>query len=399
MYSLGRREVGILHNVALLGMNDHRSSYDGGDGPSRRGFRGGENAGRSSSHHHQHPPPEEGSIFEGTIQRIQPYGAFCSFGPFVGRDPQRQRRAWQGLIHISQLSDTRVEKVEDVVDVDDAIWIKVLEVEKQDGRHRIKLSMKDVSQDGRGQDLGKEREAKEQVTTQLQTNLNSMIGMGVALDPMERIVLKNSGGYGNKNSAASTKTTFRGGYTLVGDDEGEPEPDPPSAVAETTNKVVPMGRGRGATLPAWMTSNDGPVGASSDRKSTSDDRSDADKYRDDSDDDDRSRKRSRDRKRHKKKSRHKHKHRKRSRHYSDDEDDDESLGSSHSGHGRKYDDEKRHRKRHKSSRKSHKRRKSSSRKKDKKRRKESRHYKNDESSHDDASISDSGSSYSSRGVK
>ncbi len=380
-------------------MDDHRSSYDGGDGPSRRGFRGGETARRSSSHHHQpHPPPEEGSIFEGTIQRIQPYGAFCSFGPFVGRDPQRQRRAWQGLIHISQLSDTRVEKVEDVVDVDDAIWIKVLEVEKQDTRYRIKLSMKDVSQDGTGQDLGKEREAKEQVTTQLQTNLNSMIGMGVALDPMERIVLKNSGRYGNKNSASSAKTTFRGGYTLVGDDEGEPEPDPPSAVAETTNRVVPMGRGRGATLPAWMTSNDGPVGASPGGKNASDDKSDTDKYRDGSDDDDGSRKRSRDRKRHKKKSRHKHKHRKRSRDYSDDDndDDDESRGSSHSGYGRKYDDEKRHHKRHKSSRKSHKRRKSSSKKKDKKRRKPSRRYKSDESSHGDASISDSNSSYSSR---
>ena len=362
-------------------MNDRRSNYDGGDGPSRRGFRAGENASRSSSHHHQHPPPEEGSIFEGTIQRIQPYGAFCSFGPFVGRDPQRQRRAWQGLIHISQLSDTRVEKVEDVVDIDDEIWIKVLEVEKQDNRYRIKLSMKDVSQDGRGQDLGKEREAKEQVTTQLQTNLNSMIGMGVALDPMERIVLKNSG---NKNSGSSTTTTFRGGYTLVGDDEGEPEPGPSSTVAETTNRVVPMGRGRGATLPAWMTSKDGPVGASSGGRKDSDDKSDTDRYRDDSDDDDRSRKRSRDRKRHKKKSRHKHKHRKRSRDYSDD--DNESSGSSH------YDDERRHRKRHRSSRKSHKRRKSSSKKKDKKRRKTSRRYESDESS----MSGESGSSYSSR---
>eukprot|EP00531_Pseudo-nitzschia_arenysensis_P020668 CAMPEP_0116155662 /NCGR_PEP_ID=MMETSP0329-20121206/22429_1 /TAXON_ID=697910 /ORGANISM="Pseudo-nitzschia arenysensis, Strain B593" /LENGTH=246 /DNA_ID=CAMNT_0003652715 /DNA_START=60 /DNA_END=797 /DNA_ORIENTATION=+ len=246
-------------------MNEHRRNHNGGDFADRRGFRG---ADRSPSH----PPPEEGSIWEGRIQRIQPYGAFCSFGPLMGRDsrgqqqdPQRQRRAWQGLIHISQLTETRVEKVEDVVDVDDTIWIKILEVEKQQNhgsdqhstsaRYRIKLSMKDVSQDGTGQDLGREREAKEQVTTQLQTNLNSMIGMGVALDPMERIVLKDAGNYGvGKGNSSSTKTTFRGGYTLVGDDEGEPEPEPSTAATDTTNnsyRTVPMGRGRGATLPAW----------------------------------------------------------------------------------------------------------------------------------------------------
>merc|ERR1712085_38976 len=112
------------------------------------------------------------------------------------------------------------EKVEDVVDVDDSVWVKVLEVERQDNdgkvqqhvqnRYRIKLSMKEVSQDGKGQDLGQEREAKAQITTQLKTNLNSMIGMGVAIDPMERLVLKGvNRNYSSMDNgiAASTKTT------------------------------------------------------------------------------------------------------------------------------------------------------------------------------------------------
>ena len=393
-------------------MNERHGHHNGGDFAPRRDFR---RADRSPSH----PPPEEGSIWEGKIQRIQPYGAFCSFGPLMDRE--RQRRAWQGLIHISQLLETRVEKVEDVVDVDDTVWVKILEVEKQppsdqhtNARFRIKLSMKEVSQDGTGQDLGREREAKEQVTTQLQTNLNSMIGMGVALDPMERLVLKNSGNYGGgKDNASSKKATFRGGYTLVGDDEGEPEPEPSTAATDTTNnsyRTAPMGRGRGATLPAWMTSSEGPVGASSNqarsrspgRKVASDDKADRDKYRDYSDDDDRSRKRKKekreDRKRHKKKS--KHRRHKRSHDYSDDESSDSSL----SGLRRRYDDddERRHRKRYKSSRRHGRKdnRKSSSKRKDKKKRKRSRHEdkqeKDDRRSRDDASISDSYSSYSSR---
>jgi predicted RNA-binding protein with RPS1 domain len=401
-------------------MNDRCYNNDG------RRFHGGD---RSFSH----PPPAPGAIWEGQIQRIQPYGAFCSFGPL---QQHRERRAWQGLIHISQLSETRVEKVDDVVDVDDNVWVKVLEVEKQDPvdynrdndqsqhaqpRYRIKLSMKDVSQDGTGEDLGREREAKEQITTQLETNLNSMIGMGVALDPMERLVLKkNSYGSGSNNknrNIASSKTTFRGGYTLVDDDEGEPKPDTSTAVTVKTNSAVrtaPMGRGRGATLPAWMTSTEGPVGASSDPKKSQVPRGknasdneidDDDKYRDHSDDDDdcsrqrsslKNEKKKKDRKRRKKKSRHRDRRR--------DDRDGKSSDTSDSENSRIYDSERRHHKRRKSSgsggshrRKDH--RNVSSKKRDKKKRKLSRHRDNHEKDNDrdyKRSESDSNSSSSSR---
>jgi len=209
------------------------------------------------------PPPTVGEIWDGEIVRIESYGAFCSFG---GQHHKRQRRAWQGLVHISQLSESRVEKVEDVVDRGDNVWVKVLEVERQEpanSRYRIKLSMKDVSQDGNKLDLQQLRDQKEQVKNQLETNLNSMIGMGVAIDPMERLVLKND----SRNT-----NTFRGGYTLVGDDEGEPESQNHTINTTNTNatdsntvRTAPMGRGRGATLPAWMTTttsmnNEGPTG-------------------------------------------------------------------------------------------------------------------------------------------
>ena len=139
------------------------------------------------------PPPMVDEIWEGEIARIESYGAFVSFGRQL-QQQQRERRAWQGLVHISQLTESRVEKVEDVVEKGDNVWVKVLEVEKQESstggannnnnpRYRIKLSMKDVSQDGTKEDLKQLRDEKEQVTTQLETNLNSMIGMALAIDP------------------------------------------------------------------------------------------------------------------------------------------------------------------------------------------------------------------------
>jgi polyribonucleotide nucleotidyltransferase len=58
------------------------------------------------------------------------------FGAFVTILPGKD-----GLVHISQLADKRVEKVEDVVKEGQAVRVKVLEVDKQG---RIRLSMKAV---------------------------------------------------------------------------------------------------------------------------------------------------------------------------------------------------------------------------------------------------------------
>jgi len=71
---------------------------------------------------------EPGQIFEGKVIKIMNFGAFVSLTP--GRD---------GLVHISQLSDERVENVTDVVKEGDVVKVKVLEVDKQG---RIRLSMK-----------------------------------------------------------------------------------------------------------------------------------------------------------------------------------------------------------------------------------------------------------------
>jgi len=76
---------------------------------------------------------EPGQIFEGKVIKIMNFGAFVSLTP--GRD---------GLVHISQLSDERVENVTDVVKEGEMVKVKVLEVDKQG---RVRLSMKEVGKD------------------------------------------------------------------------------------------------------------------------------------------------------------------------------------------------------------------------------------------------------------
>ena len=73
---------------------------------------------------------EPGQIYEGKVVRIMDFGAFVSLMP--GRD---------GLVHISQIADHRVENVRDEVNEGDGVRGKVLEVDKQG---RVRLSMKEV---------------------------------------------------------------------------------------------------------------------------------------------------------------------------------------------------------------------------------------------------------------
>ncbi len=73
--------------------------------------------------------PEVGSIYKGKVVSIKPFGAFVEIAP--GRD---------GLVHISKLDKQRVEKVEDVVSVGDAIIVKVMEIKEG----KISLSRRDA---------------------------------------------------------------------------------------------------------------------------------------------------------------------------------------------------------------------------------------------------------------
>ena len=73
--------------------------------------------------------PEVGRVYEGKVVKVMDFGAFVNF--FGKRD---------GLVHISQLSDERVEKVTDVINEGDIVKVKVIGFDKG----KVKLSIKDA---------------------------------------------------------------------------------------------------------------------------------------------------------------------------------------------------------------------------------------------------------------
>ena len=71
---------------------------------------------------------EVGEIYKGKVTRIMNFGAFIEILP--GKE---------GLLHISKMSDRRIEKVEDVMNIGDEVTVKVTEIDSQD---RINLTRK-----------------------------------------------------------------------------------------------------------------------------------------------------------------------------------------------------------------------------------------------------------------
>ena len=77
--------------------------------------------------------PEVGKLYYGRVVRLMTFGAFVEIAP--GKD---------GLVHISKLSDKRIEKVEDACKVGDMMWVKFMEI---DEKGRWNLSHKDAMRD------------------------------------------------------------------------------------------------------------------------------------------------------------------------------------------------------------------------------------------------------------
>lgn len=73
---------------------------------------------------------EIGKVYTGKVKKIMEYGAFVNILP--GKD---------GLVHISQISEERVNNVRDVMAEGDDVQVKVLDI---DGQGRVKLTMKDI---------------------------------------------------------------------------------------------------------------------------------------------------------------------------------------------------------------------------------------------------------------
>ena len=83
--------------------------------------------------------PEPGTIYDGKVVRIVDFGAFVNFMP--GTD---------GLVHISQIAEERVEKVTDYLSEGQDVKVKVIEI---DNRGRVKLSIKEAAEKAKTEDL------------------------------------------------------------------------------------------------------------------------------------------------------------------------------------------------------------------------------------------------------
>ena len=77
--------------------------------------------------------PEVGMLYYGKVVRILNFGAFVELAP--GKD---------GMVHISKLAEKRVEKVEDVVNIGDMVWVKVTDI---DEKGRVNLSLRDAQRE------------------------------------------------------------------------------------------------------------------------------------------------------------------------------------------------------------------------------------------------------------
>ena len=96
---------------------------------------------------------EIGHIYEGKVVRITDFGAFVNILP--GRD---------GLVHISQIADERVDNVNDYLRVGDIVRVKVLDL---DNTGRIRLSIKAVNEENKAQEENVETEAPANTSTEI----------------------------------------------------------------------------------------------------------------------------------------------------------------------------------------------------------------------------------------
>ncbi len=90
--------------------------------------------------------PEEGKIYKGTVVKLVDFGAFVNF--FGKRD---------GLVHVSQIENKRLNHPSDVLKEGQEVWVKLLGF---DDRGKVRLAMKMVDQ-ATGQELAKEEAAEE----------------------------------------------------------------------------------------------------------------------------------------------------------------------------------------------------------------------------------------------
>lgn len=118
-----------------------------------------------------------GMDIEGTVASLQKYGAFVDVGGV------------EGLVHISELSPSHVERVEDIVKAGESVRVRVLSIEDGDKGPRIRLSMKALSQPAAGEGPGKDEVLSGKVTRFLPHGLIVQTDKGEGFVPKRELPL------------------------------------------------------------------------------------------------------------------------------------------------------------------------------------------------------------------
>lgn len=100
-----------------------------------------------------------GSVMEGTVDSIQPYGAFINLGDHLS-----------GLVHISQISHTRIKDPSVVLSVGDSVKVKVIAIKEG----KLSLSIKALEEDAEKADRAELENIKIPEAEELTTNLGSL---------------------------------------------------------------------------------------------------------------------------------------------------------------------------------------------------------------------------------
>ena len=69
--------------------------------------------------------PQEGDVYDAVVKTVMPYGVFVDF---IGKS---------GLLHVSEISHSRIDKVEDVFKEGDSVKVKLIGIDKRSGKYRL----------------------------------------------------------------------------------------------------------------------------------------------------------------------------------------------------------------------------------------------------------------------
>ena len=204
------------------------------------------------------PLPVLYSVHHGTVKALIPAGAIVDLGPWRS-----------GLVHLSQLSSTRVEAPEEVVAQGERVFVKVIAVDV--AANRVSLSLKACSQDdgtdrdpmnvegerlSRGRQRGQAGDEGADGDHRGGDNRNA-----ITLGAIVAATCSRCGTAGHLAFECFSRKGEEGKYALVVDEDALPKaqqlpPPVPTSQATQPHSVPlgpPVGRGAGATLPAWMT--------------------------------------------------------------------------------------------------------------------------------------------------